>query len=229
MSRNGPYTGAIRPPETWRVLLRPLLRGCGTLQAAPESGPSLAYYRLSSSLLGREPSGDCNDHVAKAKPRGHELVSPRKQFADDRVVKRRRRFERHLETVLAEFRYPRGQRFTDALLRYDAGSKRDRCAAVQLGPRGGKKQHLMPARERSDRQPRCLVDTESLALRPRKFNAGENRHCNDDRIVIRPEQPDRRVLISIETSSCAASVMIGSTRPRVIHASTITGVHTEGA
>src|SRR6266478_3142090 len=128
MSRNGPYTGAIRPPETWRVLLRPLLRGCGTLQAAPGSEPSLASYRLSSLRLGGEPSGDCNDHVAEAKPRGPELVSARKQLADDRLVKRRRRFERHLETVLAEFRYPRGPGFTDALLQYDAGSKRDRCA-----------------------------------------------------------------------------------------------------
>src|ERR1700687_3947313 len=70
---------------------------------------------LSRSRSGREPSGDCNDHVAKAKPRGPELVSPRKQFANDRLVKRRRRLERHLETVLSEFQYARGQRFTDPL------------------------------------------------------------------------------------------------------------------
>src|SRR6266403_5236781 len=199
MSRTGPCTGASRPPETRRVLPRPSLPWCGTLQAAPGSEPSLAYYRLSGSRLGGEPSGDCNDHVAKTKPRGPELVSTGKQFADNRLVKRRRRFERHLETVLAEFRYPRGQRFTDALqLQDDAGSKRDRGAAAQCRPRGGKKQHLMPARERPDRQPRCLVDTESFGLRPRKFNAGENRHGKDDRIVIRTEQPDRRVLISID-------------------------------
>src|SRR6266404_869164 len=198
MSRTGPCTGASRPPETRRVLPRPLLPWYGTLQAAPGAEPSLAYYRLSSSRLGGEPSCDCNDHVAEAKPRGPELVSARKQFADNRLVKRRRRFERHLETVLAEFRYPRGQRFTDALqLQDDAGSKRDRGAAAQRRPRGGKKQHLMPARERPDRQPRCLVDTESFGLRPRKFNAGENRHGKDDRIVIRPEQPDRCVRISI--------------------------------
>src|SRR5258706_16116044 len=87
--------------------------------------------RLSGSRLGGEPSGDCNDHVAKAKPRGPELVSTRKQFADHRFVKRRRRFERHLETVLAEFRYPRGQRFIDALqLQDDTGSKWDRCTAA---------------------------------------------------------------------------------------------------
>src|SRR5258707_11293794 len=199
MSRTGPCTGASRPPETRRVLPRPLLRWGGTLQAAPGSEPSLAYYRLSSSRLGREPSRDCNDHVAKAKPRGPELVAARKQPSDDRLVKRRRRFERHLETILAEFRYARGQRFTDALqLQNAAGSKRDRRAPAQHGPRSGKKQHLVPARERPDRQSRCLVDTESFGLRPRKFNAGEYRHGDDDRIVIRPEQPDRRVLISID-------------------------------
>src|ERR1700688_130471 len=135
MSRTGPCIRASRPQQAWPGPSRPLLMWCGTLQAAPRSGLSLAYYLLSSLRSGCDPSGDCSDHVGKAKPRRPELVSARKQFADDRLVKRRRRFERHLKTVLAEFRYPRGQRFTDALqLQDDAGSKRERRTAAQRGP-----------------------------------------------------------------------------------------------
>src|SRR5260221_14745706 len=37
--------------------------------------------------LRGESSGDRNDHVGKAKPRGPELVSARKQLADDGLMK----------------------------------------------------------------------------------------------------------------------------------------------
>src|ERR1700676_1697992 len=110
MSRTGPCIGASRPQQAWPGPSRPLLMWCGTLQAAPRSGLSLAYYLPSSLRLGCEPSSDCSDHVGKAKLRRPELVSARKQFADDRLVKRRRRLERHLEAVLAEFRHAGGQR-----------------------------------------------------------------------------------------------------------------------